>query len=76
MIDSKKAFDTVCHQRLILKLEQYGIRGVALELILSYLSNRKQFVNLKMDTSVQKNINIGVPQRSILGTFILCNLCY
>ena len=44
MIDLRKAFETVCHKKLLIKLEHYGIRGIANELIASYLKNRKQFV--------------------------------
>ena len=40
-LDIKKAFDSVCHQKLLKKLNFYGIRGVANTLISSYLRNRK-----------------------------------
>ena len=36
-LDIKKAFDSVCHIKLIKKLEYYGIRGVADKLLESYI---------------------------------------
>jgi len=45
-LDSTKAFDTVCHARLLLKLDHYGVRGTALNLMQSYLINKKRYVSL------------------------------
>ena len=49
------------------KLEHLGIRGVPLELIRSYLKNRKQYVVFGGAESLQGDITVGVPQGSILG---------
>ena len=44
-LNLKKAFDTIDHNISKRKLYiKYGIRGISLELIHSYLSNRKQYV--------------------------------
>ena len=47
-----KAFDTIDHTTLLQKMEHYGIRGSALNLIKSYLSDRMKFAEI--DTSRSK----------------------
>ena len=73
-IDLKKAFDTVNHKILLEKLSHYRIRGVALHWFDSYLSDRKQHVQLESVKSQETVVNIGVPQGSVLGPllFLLC----
>ena len=66
-IDLKKAFDTVDHGILIKKMEHYGVRGAASDWLKSYLSNRKQFVNIDGCSSELLDVICGVPQGSILG---------
>ena len=55
------------HTILLRKLEHYGIRGLALKWMTSYLKNRSQFVSLSGENSSIKNMQYGVPQGSILG---------
>ena len=67
-VDFSKAFDTIKHEIFLSKLNHYGIRGIALELICDYLLNRKQFVFYDNDCySISPDISIGVPQGSVLG---------
>ena len=70
LIDFSKAFDMVEHSTLLKKLEHYGIRGLALKWMQSYLSNRKQFVSINGSCSTTKTMEFGVPQGSILGPLL------
>jgi len=69
-VDFRKAFDTVSHNVLFKKLECYGMRGLTLEWLASYLSDRKQRVKIGSSISASSVIKIGVPQGSILGPLL------
>lgn len=64
-LDLSKAFDSV--SILLDKMEWYGIRGLPLKLVESYLSNRKQRVKINDLISDSADIDYGVPQGSVLA---------
>lgn len=78
--DMTQAFDYVNHDILLRKLEAYGIRGNILNLVESYLKNRKQFteiskinINTKKEetyASKKRIVKYGVPQGSVLGPLL------
>ena len=69
-IGLSKAFDTISHEKLLYKLDKYGIRGNANSLISSYLLNRKQYVSVLGENSEKLNVQYGVPQGSVLGPLL------
>ena len=58
-LDLKRAFDTVNFEILFKKLEKYGIRGNALTLMKSYLTDRKQHLKYKDTISGPQNKRAG-----------------
>ena len=65
--DFAKAFDTVPHQRLLYKLDWYGIRGNLKNWISSFLNHRTQCVVLDGISSPRCPVLSGVPQGTVLG---------
>ena len=66
-MDFRKAFASVPHKRLINKLKAYKIDGPILNWIISFLSNRSQYVKLNNASSSKLKVTSGVPQGSVLG---------
>jgi len=70
MADYSKAFDTVHFETLILKLHKIGFTKDAILLLCSYLSNRRQYVQIDDVTSGKLIVSNGVPQGNILGPIL------
>ena len=69
-LDFSKAFDTIDHDILYMKLHHYGFRSHVLDWIKSYMSNRCQYVSYNGHDSMMQDISCGVPQGSILGPLL------
>ena len=69
-LDYKKAFDSVPHRRLLLKLEGYGISGNLLSWITDFLYQRLQRVTVDGTHSKWCRVMSGVPQGSVLGLLL------
>ena len=61
-LDWLKAFDTAIHEILLSKLELYGIKGISLRLIKSYLNRNLQYVEYNHIKLEAENVNCGVPR--------------
>ena len=70
-LDLAKAFDSVNHKILLAKLNKYGIRGIALQLYESYLSNRWQYVKLQDIESDRQPIYIDIPKDLFYSSSLL-----
>jgi hypothetical protein len=79
-LNLSKAYDLINHNRLLDKLDSYGIKVSVIKWFQSYLTNRTQFVEIsQMDRSKytqyrfqssSRVISCGVPQSSILGPLL------
>ena len=68
--DTKKCFDTIDHELLLLKLQKYGVDNSELLWFNDYLSDRSQAVVADGVLSSFTRINVGVPQGSVLGPLL------
>ena len=71
LLNMSAAFDTVDHDLLLKKLNcTYGIRGVTLNWITSYLVGCTLSVKIDGSTSAETLLSHGVSQGSILGPIL------
>ncbi|XP_054281247.1 uncharacterized protein LOC128998916 [Macrosteles quadrilineatus] len=67
LCDLSKAFDVVSHSILLQQLARYGLGGIVLKTLDSYLCERSQMVAIQGALSAPAKMDHGVPQGSILG---------
>ncbi|KAK7096441.1 hypothetical protein V1264_005737 [Littorina saxatilis] len=75
ILDFSKAFDTVPHDRLLHKLNSYGIYGSILAWLQTFLTQRTMQVVVEGSTSASTTVDSGVPQGTVLGPLLfLCHI--
>ena len=70
LLDLSKAFDSVSHEILLLKLKDVGASNTCLQWFHSYLSDRQQVAKIKSTLSEPLPLCSGVPKGSILGPLL------
>jgi len=73
-LDFATAFDTVNHSILFKKVEQYGIGGIPLQLLTSYLTNRQQYTTMGNTVSSRQAVTCGIPQGKLAWTSFMSDL--
>ena len=69
-LDLTRSFGTVCHSRLLCKLQALGISGSLLSWFSDYLSSRRQRVVLNGTSSPWECVRSGVPRGSVLDPIL------
>lgn len=66
-LDIKCAFDTIWHNGLLYKMNEFGFNGLLIKMIKNFLSNRKIAVGNGNQISDAYAIEMGVPQGAVLS---------
>ena len=74
-LDFSKAFDTVPHNKLLHKFDDYHVRGSINRWLEMFLTQRKMKVVIDGDVSKEATVDSGVPQGTVLGPLLfLCHI--
>ena len=69
-IDFRKAFDTVSHEKLFIRLSSYGITGMLLKWLQNFLTNRTHRTKVGSCLSAEHSLLSGIIQGSGIGPIL------
>ena len=67
ILDFSKVFDTVPHDKLLYKMNRYGVQGNTLKWLSSFLKDRTMNVVVEGEESKSVKVESGAPQGTVLG---------
>ena len=70
LTDYSEAFETINHKTLLQKLVSLNFSNRMIKIIMSYLTNQHQYVQVDDQTSPKSPVHFGVPQGSVLGPIL------
>ena len=71
LLDQSAAFDTINHDKLLDCLRKwFGVGGICLDWLKSYLSDRTQCIKIGSVLSEARKLKFGIPQGSVLGPIL------
>ena len=71
LLGFSKAFDKVLHQKLLIKLEHYGVRGTTIQWIRSFLSDRAMKVVVEGKSSSSAPVTSSMPHGTVQCPLLL-----
>jgi len=75
-LDLSAAFDTVDHWLLLDRLRlKFGVTEIPLRWLQSYLEGQTQFIKMGQHKSHSTDVDVGVPQGSVLGPLLFAVYC-
>ena len=69
-VNLAKAFDSVCHSKLIYKVRKLGVGGNLLHWLRNFSTDRKHYVEVDDIISSESRMESGIPLGTILGPLL------